>query len=552
MNFESFLLILKDKGLKYQHFEKALELREGLDYKLSLFKLRELIENIRDYIYTTYNITRDSKPKKGGLYADFRFLFKGKIDIPKILRSKKVKESVMIKHFLDSISYLLDITNIASHDNPNPSTFERHTSSLALSLASAIFPYLFHILEEIIGEPKIEQLKDVVEYSKLLYESQKFEYEKDFLAEFRSYDDQIKNRLTDLHGQEDKSVSELDSRDYVSAITSIENALRELTIIRQANGKRNEDIYNCIEARLYVRQGFNYRMKAQEDPSDYSKSIQQYEKALEKVTEIIDNNIKTCYKLMCHCLFADVYRVKSNPENSIESIGKAEELISELEKEDLKVNNFCLAYLYNQSGLIKFQIGIKAPGLLKSALKSHKKSIMLFFKAQRRRWVLKTLIDLCACLYAITLEEDSYRKDDIDKIINFLEGLTKLGHIDYQYKHNINLIRSKILMLKEDDQSNSEAHQLIDNLISHYQNINLSRAMGAEKVVLGEVMLFQDDIDNGINTIKEGLELLQDHKQVQAISLYELEKVSQKLPTEVKERLLDIFEERSSNLNQTT
>lgn len=150
------------------------------------------------------------------------------------------------------------------------------------------------------------------------------------------------------------------------------------------------------------------------------------------------------------------------------------------------------------------------------------------------------------------MEEDAYRKDDIDKIINFLEGLTELGHIDYQYKHNINLIRSKILMLKEDDQSNSEAHQLLDILISHYQNINLSRAMGAEKVVLGEVMLFQDDIDNGINTIKEGLELLQDHKQIQAISLYELEKVSQKLPTEVKERLLDILEERSSNLNQTT
>ncbi|KKL85379.1 hypothetical protein LCGC14_1955270, partial [marine sediment metagenome] len=79
-----------------------------------------------------------------------------------------------------------------------------------------------------------------------------------------------------------------------------------------------------------------------------------------------------------------------------------------LKRENLgKMNNFCLGYLYNQSGLIDFQQGFDNSDNLKRVLKFHIKSIVHFYNAEQKRWILKGLVDLCVCFYAITLEEDN-------------------------------------------------------------------------------------------------------------------------------------------------
>ncbi len=205
------------------------------------------------------------------------------------------------------------------------------------------------------------------------------------------------------------------------------------------------------------------------------------------------------------------------------------------------MNNFCLGYLYNQSGLIDFQQGFDNSDNLKRVLKFHIKSIVHFYNAEQKRWILKGLVDLCVCFYAITLEEDNSPPESIDIMIDFLKKLPDLDHIAFQYKHNINLILSKFLLLKGEDQSLEEAKQILTDLITHHENEKQYRALGAEKVILGELQLLQSETDEGIEIIKNGLDLLNNHKQVQIIALYEVKKISDILPPEPKQEITKLL-----------
>jgi len=321
---------------------------------------------------------------------------------------------------------------------------------------------------------------------------------------------------------ENDCISSQDKRCYNNALESLTLAFRELEKIDYNNNNKLKNAYYPISFRLYIRRGIIFRMIGQKEPQKYDDSITSFNNALNISTKIVKNNLKNTYKVIAYICLADVYRVSGN-------FGKYEKLLVEVTS---TLNNlikkkittfFCIGYLKNQIGLMNLEKGISSEQFFEDSKKSFVESIFSFLKVNHKRWILKSIMDYFACVYKLFLINNSTNKIDI--VLENLDTLQFLNNFNsFQEEHNILNNKAKFLMIKMDENSLNDAESLIRKTLERSHEQDQKRVIGAELMILAQILIAKKDFQKALINIKEGINYLNEHLEVKNLSIYDFNK----------------------------
>ena len=377
---------------------------------------------------------------------------------------------------------------------------------------------------------EIEKRSDVKKLLKIFHKIKNFDTTRDFLSALVPNEAKLSKNFKIIYEYEQNVIENQDKRLDEIAIRIIDNALREIDQINIGNNKKSVDKYYANKVRFIIRKGISYRMLGGNDRIYYNDSIESFNLTLKLLKEIKNEDLSNYYNLICNICLADVYRVSSDLEKSNVYIVKAQYIAMKISrKKNKNPVNLCLGYFYNQSGLVNLQKWTKQPeafAFLQIAKNNYCNSLEYFIRLEHIKWILKSFIDLCGCLFKMYIYEVEQDLHDIDLMIKLTNKIQSNNQFTaFQQTHNILLNKAKFLLLKMDKESLNKAEKTILLTLKRSSEQEQTRSLGSETITLGEIQLSQKKIQEGIDNIKKGFNYLQTYPQVKIIAKLDLIKI---------------------------
>jgi len=517
-----------------QSFKEAIKAYNDKIYPNVGINLRKALEDIVKEIYKRYGL----KYIKKKLHVNLINLFdehKHRVFEFSTIPAEDQEELNELVNWLGiSFKILKNLTNACSHNREDDElgVIDEDILEFIIGIFSSFISYLFCLFRHLpIKLPIIKNLSDIQSLWSDIKRLQKYENTPDIFDILIVLKEDFKEELREVYNLEEEIIQVQTRHDYHLVQGIFNQALEILERIYLSKKNMPKIIYYSTKARLFIRNGFAYRMFGQKDSSYYNHSKKCYKKAIKISNNIEESDIKNCFVMISHVLIAEVLRVSNSLSESEQSLNKANILFESVKRGKIvNLIDFCLGYFYNQSGLINLQktvINNNKNNYIEKAIENHCNGRFHFSKLGHYLLILNSTMDLVNSLYVRCLLKNCDTSQEISKMLNFLFKLPKrVEFLAYQYEHNISLTTAKFLILTLGDEALKKAEDIIIS-IEDSKLKNQDRAYGAELILLGEVQLlrYPEKLEIGVRKIEEGLNKLKDHEQVSSICKFELSQI---------------------------
>ena len=97
--------------------------------------------------------------------------------------------------------------------------------------------------------------------------------------------------------------------------------------------------------------------------------------------------------------------------------------------------------------------------------------------------------------------------------------------VGFQDDHILLMNKAKLLLLRKDQECNLTAEKIIIDLLKRTKEQKQLRPLGAERILLGELRIFQGKDKLGFKDLKKGFKLLKKHPEVRKKLVFELKSI---------------------------